>query len=107
MSILSQSIEENAQNVIMQTELAIQAGVTLEAINTITEQLPGLVKGICIVAENQSQGSQMAVNALNEIFCTKTDITGQIQEMQQSLVHLAELNNSLRSRIASLCSREH
>src|SRR5262249_35043876 len=92
-SVVSQSIEESTQNVIIQTELAAQAEVALDAINTIIEQLPGLVQGICVVAENQSQGSQMAVNALNEVFHTKADITGHIQEIQQSMVHLIELTN--------------
>jgi len=90
-SVVSLNLEESTQNIIIQTELVTQADVALEAINTITEQLPGLVQGICVVAENQSQGSQMAVNALNEIFHTKADITGHIQEIQQSMVHLIEL----------------
>jgi methyl-accepting chemotaxis protein len=106
-SVVSQSIEESIQHVIMQTELVTQAGVTLDAINSITEQLPGLVQGICVVAENQSQGSQMAANALDEIFRTKADITGHIQEMQQSMTHLVELTNISRSRMASLRPREH
>jgi methyl-accepting chemotaxis protein PixJ len=105
-SVVSQSIEESTQNVIMQTESIIQAGVALEAINSITEQLPGLVQNICVVAENQSQGSQMAANALDEIFCTKADISGYIQEMQQSMTHLAELTNLLRSRMALLRPQE-
>jgi methyl-accepting chemotaxis protein len=106
-SVVSRSIEESTQNVITQTELVTQAGVALEAINTITEQLPSLVQGICVAAENQSQGSQMAVNALNDIFRTKTDITGHMQEMQRSMAHLVELTNLLRSRMALLRPREH
>jgi methyl-accepting chemotaxis protein len=106
-SVVSRSIEETTQNVITQTELVTQAGVALEAINTITEQLPDLVEGICVAAENQSQGSQMAVNALNEIFRTKTDISGHMQEMQSSMTHLVELTNLLRSRMALLRPREH
>lgn len=107
MAIVSQSLEESTQNVIIQTELVTQADVALEAINAITEQLPGLVQGICVVAENQSQGSQMAVNALNEIFHTKADITGHIQEIQQSMVHLIELTKLVRSRMTLLRPQGH
>jgi methyl-accepting chemotaxis protein len=106
-SVVSRSIEESTQNVITQTELVTQAGVALEAINTITEQLPDLVQRICVAVENQSQGSQIAVNALNEIFRTKTDITNHMQEMQLSMVHLVELTNLLRSRMTLLRPREH
>jgi methyl-accepting chemotaxis protein len=101
-AVASQSIEESTQHAIVQAELASQADVALDAITTITEQLPGLVQGICVVAENQSQGSHMAVNALNEVFHTKADITGHIQDIQQSMVHLIELTNLVRSRMALL-----
>jgi methyl-accepting chemotaxis protein PixJ len=106
-SVVSQSIEESTQHVIMQTELVNQAGVALEAVNSITEQLPGLVQDICVAAENQSQGSQMAVSAFNEIFHTKMNITDHMQEMQQSMAHLVELTNLLCSRMALLRPREH
>ncbi len=106
-SIVSQSIEESTQHVIMQTELVTRAGVALDAVNSITEQLPDLVQNICVVAENQSQGSQMAANALAEIFRTKANITGHIQAIQQSMTHLVDLTNALRSRMALLRSQEH
>jgi methyl-accepting chemotaxis protein len=105
-SVASLSIEESIQHVIAQTELVIQTGVALEAINTITEQLPSLVQGIRVTAEKQSQGSNLAVNALNEISHTKTDIIGHIQDMQQSMTHLVELTNLLRSRVAFMRPQE-
>jgi twitching motility protein PilJ len=105
--VVLQSIEECTQHLITQTELVLHAGVALEAINSITEQLPSLVQDICVAAENQSQGSQMAVNALNDIFRSETEITGPIQEMQQSMVHLVDLTNALRSRVKLLQSQEH
>jgi methyl-accepting chemotaxis protein len=101
-AVASQSLEESTQHAIVQAELATQAEVALDAINTITVQLPGLVQDICVVAENQSQGSHMAVNALNEVFHAKADITDHIQNIQQSMVHLIELTNLVRSRMALL-----
>jgi methyl-accepting chemotaxis protein len=102
MSAVSQNIEECTERVIMQTELVTQAGVALEGINAMTEQLPGLVQNICIVAENQSQGSQVAMNAFNQMSRTKADITDHVQEMQESMAHLVELTNLIRSRIVLL-----
>jgi methyl-accepting chemotaxis protein len=105
-SVASLSLEESTQHVIAQTELVVQTGVALEAINAIIEQLPSLVQSICTAAENQSQGSDSAVNTLNDIARTKTDITGHIQEMQQSMTHLVELTNLLRSRVAFMRPQE-
>jgi methyl-accepting chemotaxis protein len=105
-SVVSRSIEDTTQRIINQTEIVTQAGLALDAINSIIEQLPHQVEVICEVTEKQSQSSKMAVGALTDIFQTKTDITGHMQEMQTSMAHLAELTNLLRSRMSLLRPRE-
>src|SRR5579883_868359 len=97
---VSQSVEQGTQKVVMQTELVTQAGVALEAISIVTEQLTNLIQGICETAENQSQGSQLVVSAVSEILHMTGDITRHMREMQHSMAHLVELTNSLRSRMA-------
>ncbi len=97
---VSQSVEQSTQQVVMQTELVTQTGVALEAISVITEQLANLIQGICATAENQVQGSQLVVSAVGEILRMTADITQHMREMQQSLSHLVELTNSLRSRLS-------
>ncbi|HZR43629.1 MAG TPA: methyl-accepting chemotaxis protein [Ktedonobacteraceae bacterium] len=97
---VSQSVELSTQQVVMQTELVTQTGVALEAISIVTEQLTSLIQGICTTAENQTQGSQLVVSAVNEILRMTVAINQHMREMQQSMSHLVELSNSLRSRLS-------
>ncbi len=103
---VSQSVEQSTQHVVMQTELMTQTGVALEAIGIVTDQLSHLVRGICSIAESQSQGSPLVVNAINEIFRMTGDINGHMREMQQSMAHVVESTEALRSRIAIIRLRE-
>ena len=97
---ISQSVEQNTMEAIRQTELVTQTGVALDAISIVTEQMAGLVQGICSAADNQAQGSQLVVSAVEHISQTTTEITQHMKRMQQSLSHLVDLTNSLRSRLS-------
>lgn len=97
---VSQSVEQNIQQVVMQTELVTQTGVALEAISIVTEQMADLVQNICIAAESQSQSSRLVVYAVDEISRMTGEIVGQTGNLNQSLAHLVELTNSLRSRMS-------
>jgi methyl-accepting chemotaxis protein len=97
---ISQSVEQNTLEAIKQTELVTQTGVSLDAISVVTEQMAGLVQGICTAADNQAQGSQLVVSSVEHISQTTTEITQHMKHMQQSLSHLVELTNSLRSRLS-------
>jgi methyl-accepting chemotaxis protein len=97
---VSQSVEHNIQQVVMQTELVSQTGVALEAISIVTEQMAVLVQNICNAAESQSQSSKMVVYAVEEISRMTGEIAEQTGNLNQSLAHLVELTNSLRSRMS-------
>jgi methyl-accepting chemotaxis protein len=97
---VSQSVEQNIQQVVMQSELVTQTGVALEAISVVTEQMADLVQGICTAAESQAQGSQLVVHSIEEISQMASEIAQQCDHMNQSLAHLVELTNSLRSRLS-------
>src|SRR5438874_331905 len=97
---VSQSVEQNIQQVVIQTELVTQTGVALEAISIVTEQMAELVQNICTTAESQSQGSKMVVYAVEEISRMTGEIAEQTGNLNQSLAHLVELTNSLRSRMS-------
>jgi methyl-accepting chemotaxis protein len=97
---VSQSVEQNIQQVVMQTELVSQTGVSLEAISIVTQQMADLVQNICNSAESQSQGSKMVVYAVEEISRMTGEIAEQTENLNQSLEHLVELTNSLRSRMS-------
>jgi methyl-accepting chemotaxis protein len=95
----SQSVEQNTQQVVMQSELVTQTGVALEVIGEVTDQLSGLIEDVCATAENQTQGSQLVVNSVDEILRMTADITQHMREMQESMAHMADLTNSLRQRL--------
>jgi methyl-accepting chemotaxis protein len=97
---VSQSVEQNIQQVVIQTELVTQTGVALEAISIVTEQMADLVQNICNAAESQSQSSKMVVYAVDEISRMTGEIAEQTGNLNQSLAHLVELTNSLRSRMS-------
>ena len=99
-SAVSQSVEQNIQQVVIQTELVTQTGVSLEAISIVTEQMADLVQNICNAAESQSQSSKMVVYAVDEISRMTGEIAEQTGNLNQSLAHLVELTNSLRLRMA-------
>jgi methyl-accepting chemotaxis protein len=106
MTAVSQSVEQSTQQVVMQTELVTQTGVALEAVSVTTEQFSDLIQSVCSIADSQFQGSQPVVNAVKEISRMTEGITQHMLGMQQSLEHLIELTNSLRSRMALLRIRE-
>jgi methyl-accepting chemotaxis protein len=97
---VSHSVEQNIQQVVMQTELVSQTGVSLEAISIVTQQMADLVQNICNSAESQSQGSKMVVYSVEEISRMTGEIAEQTENLNQSLEHLVELTNSLRSRMS-------
>jgi methyl-accepting chemotaxis protein len=99
-SAVSESVEQNIQQVVMQTELVTQTGVSLEAISIVTEQMADLMQNICTAAESQSQSSRLVVYAVEEISRMTGEIAGQTGNLNQSLAHLVELTNSLRSRMS-------
>ena len=97
---VSHSVEQSTQQVVMQTELVMQTGVTLEAINVVTEQMANLISGISNAADSQAQESQLVVEAIVQMKRMTGEITENMCQMQQSLDHLVELTNSLRSRMS-------
>src|SRR5713226_5584355 len=97
---VSQSVEQNTLEAVKQTELVTQTGVALDAIRTVTEQMARLVEGICDATDSQEQGSHMVVSAVNQISEVTSEINQHMRQMQQSLAHLFELTNSLRSRMS-------
>jgi len=97
---VSSSVEQNIQQVVRQSELVSETGAALEAISIVTTQMSNLVEEICAAAENQAQGSQRVAYSVEEISRMTSEITSHMLEMQQSLAHLVELTNLLRTRMS-------
>lgn len=94
------SVEQNIRQVVMQTELVTQTGVALDAISVVTEQMADLVQGISSAADGQALGSQLVVDSVEGISHMTSEITQHMRQMQQSLIHLVDLTNSLRPRVS-------
>ncbi len=110
------SVEQNTRQVVMQTELVTQTGVALDAISVVTEQMADLVQDIAKLAERlsiprsaasaervsipQAQGSHLMIGSVEGISRMTSEITQHMRQMQQSLTHLVDLTNSLRSRVS-------
>lgn len=97
----SQSVEQSTQQVVAQTELVTQAVVALEAIGIVTQQLRNHVQGLRTSAERQTQGTQLAIGAVQEILRMTDGVTQYTHEMQRSMERLVELANALRTRMAA------
>lgn len=99
-STVAESVEQNIQKVVMQSELVAQTGTALDAIGVVTEEMSNLVDRISSAAEHQALGSQRVAYSVEEISRVTNEITQHMLEMQQSLSHLVELTNSLRTRMS-------
>ncbi|HEY0754665.1 MAG TPA: methyl-accepting chemotaxis protein [Ktedonobacteraceae bacterium] len=97
---VAESVEQNIQQVGIQSDLVSQTGAALEAISVITIQMSELVEEICHATEGQTQGSRRVAFSIEEITRMTSEITLHMLEMQQSLSHLVELTNLLRSRVS-------
>ncbi len=93
------SVEQNTRQVVMQTELVMQTGVALDAISVVTEKMADLVQGINAAADEQYQGSRPVIGSVENVSRMTSEITQHMRQMQQSLTHLVDLTNGLRSRI--------
>ncbi len=97
---VSQSVDQNIQHVVSQSELVMQTGIALEAIGSVMEDMVEMMQGLEPAAESQATGSQLVAHSVEEIARMASEIAGQCGHMKQSLAHLVELTNSLRSRFA-------
>lgn len=102
MSALIHSVEQNIEQVVLQTELVTQAGAALEGISIVTGQMAHLIQDICSEAEGQSQGSEQVVGTVGEVLNMANEIKQHMSDMQHSLSPLLELTNSLRARLLPL-----
>ncbi len=94
------SVGQSTQQVVDQTELVTQTGLTLDAIDIATERMARLVQNIGTTADGQAQSSRHVVHAIGEIRRMTNEINVHMREVRQSVSHLTELNNALRARLS-------
>ncbi len=95
------SVGQNTQQVIDQTELVTQTGLTLDAIDNATTRMASLVQNICTTAETQAQSSRLVVHAVGEIRHMTNEINTHMRDVRQSVGHLTEMTNALKSRLST------
>ena len=96
----AQSVGQNTQQVVDQTELVTQTGLMLYAIDTSAERMATLVQNICAIADTQAQSSRLVVHSVGEIRRMTSEINAHMRDVRQSVAHLTELTTSLRARLA-------
>ncbi len=94
------SVGQNTQQVVDETELVMQTGFTLDAIDIATTRMESLVQNICTVTDTQAQNSRHVVHAVGEIRHTTSEINARMQDVRQSVAHLTEQTNALRSHLS-------
>ncbi len=94
------SVGQNTQQVVDQTELVTQTGLTLDAIDNATTRMASLVQNISATADMQAQNSRHVVHAVGEIRHMTSDINAHMHDVGQSVAHLTELTHALRSRLS-------
>ena len=94
------SVGQNTQQVVDQTELVTQTGLTLDAIDNATTRMASLVQSISTTANTQAQSSRLVVHAVGEIRHMTNDINAHMRDVRQSVTRLTELMNALRTRLA-------
>jgi methyl-accepting chemotaxis protein len=97
---MAESVEQNIQKVVIQSELVAETGAALDAISVVTAQMSVLIEEICSAAGTQAQGSRRVASSVEEISRVTSEITRHMLDMQQSLSHLVELTNTLRTRMS-------
>jgi len=96
----AQSVGQNTQQVVDQTELVTQTGLMLDTIDIATERMARLVQSICTTADSQVQGSRHVVHAVGEVRRMTSEINTHMRDVRQSVAHLTELTNALHSRLS-------
>ncbi len=98
---VSQSFEQNVQQVVMQTDIVTQTTLAVEAIHVALADLPPLVQTISATSGAQARSSQKTVETLHEMLRVKSDINEHMRDVQHSLEQLVDLTNMLHTHLIS------
>ena len=103
---VSQSVDQNIQHVVLQSDLLTQTCMALDAIGTVMERMVEMMQGLEPAAGSQATGSKLVAHSVEEIARMASEIAGQSGHMKQSLAHLVELTNELRGRFEVMRVKE-
>jgi len=94
-------MEESTQGVVEGTQLIQEAGTALLEIESVSEQLAGLVQGISAEAEQQRQESAEVSRRMVELSAATEQTAQGIRQSARSVTLLASLTEELNDSVGS------
>jgi methyl-accepting chemotaxis protein len=94
------AIEECTRQVVIQSDLAAQAGAALGAVDTVSQRIAARVEEIRATAEEQALVSQRVARAMEEIAGVTAGTRDGMEWMRGAMERLAELARALQREIA-------
>ena len=89
------TIEEGTRQVVIQSDLAAQAGAALGAVDTVTQRIAASISDITQTAEQHAQASTTIAAAMENIAEITAEARDGVEQMRGSMERLAELADSL------------
>jgi methyl-accepting chemotaxis protein len=89
------TIEEGTRQVVVQSDLAAQAGAALGAVDTVTQRIAAAISDITLTAEQHAQASTATAAAMQNIAQITAETRDSMEHMRGSMERLAELANSV------------
>lgn len=94
------TIEHSTQQVVLQSELAAQAGSALEAVDTVTQRIAQAIGDMNATATQQADAAMMVSGAIGEIAQITAQTRDGVAQMRTAMDHLVELAHSLLDSIS-------
>lgn len=93
------SMEQNTQQVVIQSELAAHAGSALQAMDTVMQRIVQHIEGISSAASQEAAASGLVARSMGGIARITVYTAREIDQMHASMAHLTELAESLQRRV--------
>ncbi len=94
------AMEDTTREVVGGSRLAIEAGHKLEQIESVSEQLAGLIQSISQASETQAKGSEVIASSMADISTVTQQTADGASRAAQSIGDLAALADELRNSVS-------
>ena len=95
------TIEHSTQQVVLQSELASQAGAALQAVDAVTGRIAGAVKGINETATQQAEAAATISQSMSAIANITSQTQGSMAQTESAMDRLVEVAHSLLHSIST------
>ena len=94
------AMEETTREVVSGSDLANEAGLKLEQIESVSKQLADLIQSISLASKQQTRGSDSVARAMGEISDVTQQTASGAKQAAVSIRRLAELADDLRGSLS-------